>query len=204
MSNETVTEIPERPSVRLRQELETHIMIDLETLDTRSTAVVIAIGIVAFALNGTIRGDFYCRLNIDDQLSSGRTVSGSTLSWWMTQSEEARRQNFSGETKKLIDGLRLCADFVRAVDPAGVWGNGANFDNAILASLFMSQSLPVPWAFYKDRCYRTVSSMYPSIKRAQGGTHHNALDDAHSQVVHLAMMLASPHLYTPIATKSVP
>lgn len=175
----------------------THVMIDLETLDTQSTAVVVAIGIVAFTMKGAIPGSFYCRLNIDDQLVSGRTVSGSTLSWWIAQSDEARKQNFSGPAAKLIEGLRMCSDFIQHVDPEGVWGNGASFDNAILSSLFQSQSLLVPWAFYKDRCYRTLSSLYPSIKRVQGGTHHNALDDANSQVSHLLQMIGNPHLYSP-------
>lgn len=47
--------------------------------------------------------------------------------------------------------------------------------------------LELPWKFWNDRCYRTVSAGFP--RRQQTGTHHNALDDAISQTKHLLAYL---------------
>lgn len=41
-----------------------------------------------------------------------------------------------------------------------------------------------PWDFWNDRCYRTIAAMHDR-RRFQQGVHHNALDDAKSQVEHL-------------------
>jgi inhibitor of KinA sporulation pathway (predicted exonuclease) len=49
--------------------------------------------------------------------------------------------------------------------------------------------MQAPWKFYNDRCYRTLKAMYPHIKMPKRtGTHHNALDDAISQVNHLILL----------------
>jgi exodeoxyribonuclease VIII len=41
------------------------------------------------------------------------------------------------------------------------------------------------WEFWKDRCYRTIKNCYPDVPFDRRGTHHNALDDARSQALHL-------------------
>ena len=75
-----------------------HIMVDLETLDTAHTAVVLSIGAVAFecaadhlidrALNPA--NFFYAELEIRDQQRARRTLSAQTVTWWMRQGEDAR------------------------------------------------------------------------------------------------------------------
>jgi hypothetical protein len=76
-----------------------------------------------------------------------------------------------------------------------LWGNGASFDNAILAHAYARCGATPPWKFWNDRCYRTVAAL-TATPRQQGGTHHNALDDARSQAEHLitaaAWALAAP------------
>jgi len=60
-----------------------------------------------------------------------------------------------------------------------VWGNGADFDNMMLASLYDACRLAVPWKYYSNRCYRTLKSFSrPSDMVTREGIHHNALDDA--------------------------
>jgi exodeoxyribonuclease VIII len=66
-----------------------------------------------------------------------------------------------------------------------LWGNGASFDNAILANAYAALKMEQPWAFWNDRCYRTIKAMHPKQKQQHLGTHHNALDDAISQAEHL-------------------
>lgn len=76
-----------------------------------------------------------------------------------------------------------------------VWGNGADFDNVILGSAYRRLGKSIPWAFYNSRCYRTVKSLQPGCRIERAGTHHNALDDAKSQALHL-MRLLSPTFST--------
>jgi len=84
--------------------------------------------------------------------------------------------------------LRNALDSFRAwlsgVELDGVWGNGASFDNVILSEAYRRIGSEAPWPFWKDRCYRTVKSM-AVVPMSRTGTHHNAIDDARDQALHL-------------------
>jgi exodeoxyribonuclease VIII len=66
-----------------------------------------------------------------------------------------------------------------------VWGNGATFDNVILANAYDACRIRRPWKYYADMCFRTVRNQYPHVQVKRQGTHHNALDDALTQAHHL-------------------
>ncbi|MDV7397059.1 3'-5' exoribonuclease, partial [Arthrospira platensis SPKY1] len=70
-----------------------------------------------------------------------------------------------------------------------LWGNGADFDNPILKSCYAAIDADVPFKPWAGRCYRTVKNIpgMPKINRNHG-THHNALDDARNQALHLIEM----------------
>lgn len=177
-----------------------HIMLDLETLDTRSSAVVTSIGAVAFDPNSNTLGDkFYVELvdDIDYQQSRGRTISGSTVQWWMNQGAAAQ-QLFAEQPQPGIErvttqealhrfGLFVGANGDRDVQ---LWGNGADFDNIILGSLYADLSIRKPWSYSRNRCYRTMKNLGFGSKAKREGTHHNALDDAITQAVHLQEIFA--------------
>lgn len=46
-----------------------------------------------------------------------------------------------------------------------------------------------PWAWRNDRCYRTIKALNRGVPMERLGAHHNALDDAISQALHLIAML---------------
>lgn len=75
-------------------------------------------------------------------------------------------------------------------DEIRVWGNGAAFDNVILASAYRRVTAGTPWQYWNDRCYRTVKALHPDVPMQRTGDHHNALDDAISQAHQLIAMLA--------------
>jgi hypothetical protein len=57
-----------------------HVMIDIETLDTAKTAVILAIAAVEFNLQtGEIGRTFYEKVDIGSQSKHGRTIDGDTL-----------------------------------------------------------------------------------------------------------------------------
>ena len=66
-------------------------MLDLETLSTAPNAAVTAIGAVAFNTNTLELHDkpFYRVIDLEDAITPGLDVSGSTLNWWIRQSEAA-------------------------------------------------------------------------------------------------------------------
>jgi exodeoxyribonuclease VIII len=66
-----------------------------------------------------------------------------------------------------------------------LWGNGADFDNAILVNCFANTNIEPCWKFWNHRCYRTLKSLSgDKSKPKRVGTYHNALDDAITQAVH--------------------
>lgn len=184
-----------------------HIMLDLETLDTASSAVVLSIGAVAFDPRTNALGDeFYVEMTEDiaAQQVRGRTISGDTVRWWMQQDASAKRV-FSipppngVERVNTFEALARFNLFVAANGDRDVelWGNGADFDNVILGSLYDAFGLDKPWSYSRNRCYRTMKNLGigPRRPRVREGVYHNALDDAITQAVHLQEIFAclNPH-----------
>lgn len=164
----------------------TQFMIDLETLGKRPGCKILSIGAVEFSANGL--GDrFYTSVTTEDQL--GLDEDPETLAWWNRQSPEARRVLTEPKTA-FVDGLEQFAGWVKRLGgPRSVypWGNGADFDNAILHVAFDVSGVKCPWEFWNSRCYRTLKNLpgapkFQKDKRA--GVHHNALDDAVTQAQH--------------------
>ena len=167
--------------------MDSHVMIDLETLDNVPTSAIVSIGAVVF--KGDMEGEtFYVAVDKDSSIASGGTVSVETLDWWDNQSKEAKSV-FSDPSKVCLkEALCKFSRWMSKLNNPRVWGNGASFDNAILSCSYRRVGEELPWKWWNDRCYRTVVANKP--KRIQKGTHHNALDDAISQAEHL--LLVSP------------
>lgn len=166
-----------------------HIMIDLETMGTRPSAPIIAIGAVAFD-HRIVRDEFYVNVDLQSAVTAGATIDPGTVMWWLQRSDEAREALASGQTVDIVTALDKFDEWFDGVRQShgeikGVWGNGASFDNAILTETYKRLGFNPPWEFFKDRCYRTIKSVFPSVKIARSGTHHNALHDARTQAQHL-------------------
>jgi len=166
----------------------TNIMLDLETLGTRPGSIILAIGAVKFG-NGEISSHFYRRIDPSSSTRHGLTMDADTVMWWLKQDEAARIEL----TKPGEELPAVLAQFTKwmADEKALIWGNGASFDNAMLAEAFARVGIPQPWKFWNDRCYRTVKATRPDLKPREIGTKHNALDDAASQAEHLMKIWAS-------------
>jgi|LSQX01.1.fsa_nt_gb exodeoxyribonuclease VIII len=157
-------------------------MVDLETLDTATSAIVLTVGIVAFDPKtfATLERHHFV-LQLAPQEARGRTKSQDTMKWWAQQSEEARTAAFGGARTPIETALDEIAEVL--FNTAGVWGNGASFDNAILADLYRSFGRQQPWPFYLDRCFRTIRSAANDFDEPpREGIHHNAMHDAVHQV----------------------
>ena len=162
-----------------------HIMIDLETMGNRPSAPIVTLGAVAFNGQG-IAGEFYGDCALEDSVACGGVIDPDTVNWWLGQSERARMAMTSGHgtLKNLLGEFRVWYAGHEGLGVEGVWGNGAAFDNVILAETYKRVGQRPPWPFWLDRCYRTLKAGSP-IEFVREGTHHNALDDARSQAAHL-------------------
>lgn len=167
------------------------VMIDLETLGTVPGCAIVSIGAVAFNEFEVQPTGFYQAVSIPEWSVAGLTPEGlhkdeSTIGWWQKQSSEARRVFEEGHFSTRVV-LSLLADYISDIGSPRVWGNGADFDNPIVAAAAHKVGLNPKsiWKGYNGRCYRTVKSQFQDIKLVRTGTHHNALDDAISQAQHM-------------------
>lgn len=176
------------------------VMIDLETLDTRPSTVILSVGAVRFDLEqpDVIGDTFHVHIDIDTCLAAGRTVSGSTLLWWLDQDDDARKKISCADRVPLRDALLSLSTFIGPKDR--VWGNGAGFDNVILSDAYRSLNLEQPWRYWGDMCYRTLKNLYRHVPRPElVGVAHDALDDAVFQARHLQLIYQRIKEQTPIA-----
>lgn len=163
-----------------------HCMIDLETLGVRPGSVILSIGAVEFSPEGLGR-ELYLVVNTQSCLDVGLATDKSTTSWWDGQGAEARRILVLAQNSlnSLPVALLSLSSFYHEIDAHQLWGNGADFDNALLAEAYRRCGLgPAPWQPAGSRCYRTLKNLAPQVKLARQGTFHNALDDAKSQALH--------------------
>ena len=163
-----------------------NIVIDLESLDTSESAIVLTLGAVKVDFDkGVIGETLYLVLDITDQLLRYRTASESTQDWWAKQNEAARNAAF-GRPDLRIPTTKALEKFTKFIQPYGkvptdlvVWGNGPDFDNAIMLHLYKTFEVAPPFAHFNNGCLRTLMRMLPRDRRPKfDGTKHNALDDA--------------------------
>jgi len=175
-----------------------NVMIDLETLGTSAGCVILSIGAVMFDHDSDDLGDeFYCVVNTGSCLAAGLRATQDTLDWWNKQSVEAKEVLLHAEEGgfPLTEAMQKLTDFlaVSGLKQVRVWGNGADFDNAILVSCYEAANQSTPWTPWNNRCYRTLKNLYPTIKLTREGTYHNALDDAKTQAKHAIQLLREHH-----------
>lgn len=174
-----------------------HVMMDLETLDTKPGAVLLSIGAVVFDYKQDLLGaEFHQIINVASSIEAGLTVSKSTEDWWATQSDDAKKTLNDAKAGKGQDLKEALLGFGHYLDKLGeppskirLWGNGSDFDNVLLIAAYDAAKLTPPWKFYNNRCYRTLKSLKPGIKLVREGTYHNALDDAKTQARHAIQLL---------------
>ena len=168
---------------------EYQVMVDLETLSTRSTAKILSIGAVKFCVESD-KIISSLKINVDPKTCINCHVDPETVEWWKQQSKEAR-DSWKSNPQPIEDALNLFCDWY-GNKSLKTWGYGANFDIPILENLFNLTKKKIPWKYYDVLCARTVFNLakMPLVRSAEyNGIHHNSVDDATSQAVHLMKIL---------------
>jgi hypothetical protein len=176
-----------------------HVMIDLETLGSRPGCKILSIGAVVFGPAGLDRS-FYVNVDRMSQSPIGLREDPDTIKWWSEQNEAARRAVFDvTDAVPVRVALHRLTDFLTAVSfvddvsdrrDVCVWGNGAGFDQPILAAVFHADGIPkLPWKFWNERCYRTLKNSNHGVPYVHPKIAHHALEDAKAQARHLVRIL---------------
>lgn len=165
-----------------------HVMTDLETIGNDYDGIFTAIGACKFDPNtGEIGGRFHQHITWESSIEKGRTITPDTLKWWMTQSEEARKE-ITRDGKHLTAVLELFRQWLP--ENAVVWGNGPTFDIGKLETAYGYYS--IPWKYYNIRCVRTIRDLAEGIFDKDSipfeGEKHNALADAVHQAKYVSAM----------------
>lgn len=170
-----------------------HVMIDLETLSTRTDAAIVQIGAVLFepVSGGKVRNDRPFNRHVLVQDGAG-SIDNGTLAWWLQQ-PNARDMGkaLEADAVPLAQALQDLVEWpMKAMELewsaiGGVWAKPADFDLAILKTAFARFGTTPPWDRRATRCARTlfeVSGGEPSIDWT-GLRHHDAFDDALGQAM---------------------
>jgi DNA polymerase III epsilon subunit-like protein len=185
-------------------------MTDLETLGTVPGCVILSIGAVEFfPETQTLGKEFYTVISTASCEDCYLRVDPSTQAWWADQSPEARLVLEAAEQSDILlpqalgaFNAYLCG--ISAPKDMRLYGNGADFDNPILRVAYDAADVDFMGSkkgFFGGRCYRTLKSLDElfgtrlaahKISR-HGGVHHNALDDAKAQAVHLMEFISAVH-----------
>ena len=160
------------------------VMIDLETMSTRSNASIASIGAVRF-LNNEITSEFYVTVDLLSCKDVGLHIDPDTIAWWKKQSPEALKE-LRTDNVSIHEALHRFRDWF-GPKSMPVWGNGAGFDNVVVENAYFAIGEKRPWKYWDDRCYRTLASLFgfKKMPSASEGVKHNALHDARWQAKQL-------------------
>jgi hypothetical protein len=174
-----------------------HFMVDLETMGLAPNAAIVSIGIAEFDRKDIV-SKFYTPVSLQSCLDAGLTTTQSTVDWWQQQSVEARMAWQTTDAPSLESALREMGLYLLkqagSAKRVAVWGNGANFDPVLLTSAYEALRADPPWEFWNVHCFRTMKNMFRVQAAPRSGTHHNALDDAVTQALHLQRILANHNI----------
>lgn len=162
------------------------IMIDIETLGVRSSAMILQIGACYFDRNTGEIGDTFL-VNIKTPKHLGFTVDIDTIAWWFQQSNEAR-ESVLGNQVHIENAIRDLYDFCDR-DDTNIWCH-ATFDMPIILHAFEVVGLKFPIHFRRMRDIRTLMDIADhKSEKVREGVHHNGLDDAKFQVAYVVEAL---------------
>lgn len=164
-------------------QMEKHVMIDIEALGLRPGAGIFEIGAVEFFPEpGWVGASFEVMIEPKAPL----TADVETLRWHAEQGTWPR--DVIG--KDLRAGLEELNAWVRDLGEVDAfWSWGATYDFPLLTAAYEVSGIVPPWKYYNCRCARTVWQTAFG-NRKHGGRPHRAQADALASAVDLNEALA--------------
>ena len=163
--------------------------VDLETLDTRPTGIILEIGAVCFDPETMELGPWF---NIECRPGGqvGRSLDLATCDWWRDrQKEGVVRPGDNNPWDLSVAMVELFAWYKKhAAAGAGVWAWGSDFDFPLLANAAEAQGLAMPWRYSQQGDARKVCELLGVAR--EGVIHHRALVDARQEANAIMKALA--------------
>lgn len=136
------------------------ISLDIETLDTTTSSVVLSIGAcVVVPGYADEQVTFHKRLAIQEQINAGRTISESTLRFWMEQSATVRQNAMGAGARPVSYVLTALSEWWNEQGCPPVYVKGPQFDAAIIDDLADTFAVDRPIHYRKWRDVRTIEDI---------------------------------------------
>lgn len=168
------------------------IMVDIETMDIEPTAAIVSIGAVHFDVAGQdtqeslIEHSFNVNISLESNEKLGRTMSASTIEWWLKQSKDAQKSLFEDPLMPLNTAMLKYRKWLESKNADRIYANDPDFDLVILNSAFKTINDRSPFAYHQHRSVRTaIEDAFPDdpMPNVETGTRHSARDDAIKQAI---------------------
>lgn len=162
-----------------------NVMVDLETTGVEPGCCILSIALVPFLVPAPL-DNFYETISHQKSLEAGFTDDPETIAWWNRQRKDIAEEAFSGfrSPQSVLESVSFYLRQLGEPKEIHLWGNGKDFDNAILTKYFKQIGIKLPWHYRNNHCYRDLANMYPSIAKGEVEGAHNALNDALAQAKH--------------------
>ena len=167
-----------------------NICLDIETLSTRSTAVIVSIAAVSFSFTSDVTEEFEVHINPRSSKDYGLHVDQKTLDWWKNSNIEAAKVWMNSKID-LMTGIQSFIDFTGS-DKDTLWfSQGSTFDFPILQSSMQVLNIEPPWKFWNVRDMRTINWLGQVDPRNEPrvGLYHDALSDCYTQIQNMKKAL---------------
>lgn len=170
-------------------------MLDLETLGTKPGSVIMSLAAIQFDLKtGKLGAEYYRNIDLPSSKELGLEIDQDTIDWWNKQDRSIYNQMFVKplHVKVVLNEFSL---WIKTMCPGAkfVWGNAPSFDCVLLRTVYDRAHIGAPWAFYNERCVRTIVGLNPAIKDSTpkpAAAHHPIVDCRH-QINYLVKTLNS-------------
>lgn len=139
----------------------THLMVDIETLGTRSGSVIISAAFVRCH----DEANMVLNLNIEDQTKLGMEIDPKTHAWWGEQ--EAKHPGIWARVTEnpvqIAQALPYISQWIQWAAGGSsdwlMWCHGATFDCPLLDELYRRAGLKSPWDYWQVQCTRTAYNL---------------------------------------------
>jgi hypothetical protein len=155
------------------------------------TGALVSVGCCFFDLASETYGPTFERtIHLATAVRDGGTIDASTVLFWLGQPDKARDAiRWGGQDIRVV--LQDLNDWIAQTcrhEDVRPWFNSPSFDGTILSGAYARAGIKRPWHYTKERDFRTVRAMYPSVEydfESKGDDAHTALADAKFQIAHL-------------------
>ena len=198
-------------------------MVDLETLGTDSNAIILTIGAIPFAPDGTHLVEpesyFYEKVNLNsynEYKNNEFSIDWGTLIWWLKQDSEPLREAFLDTPRYPIwDVMQDFVNWINIIcDMCGdhnvnIWSHGKDFDVVLLENAFKICNIDCPWDYVDTRDTRTLYALagvdMNCVGIPGGYKAHNAIGDCLKQIegIRLSYNVINQHIQQNNQTRCV-